>query len=266
MEKIVLKGLAIPAVFFALWLGLREINWMELFHLKPLLEKTDEQWEKMFDLWVEQNGDAYQSPLITEPIDSLFDIVCKANLIDQDKIQLHVVRNEEVNAFALPGGHIVVHSGLLLDCKNEYELLGVLSHELAHLELNHTRNKLIKEFGLSALISMASGPGNAEVIHEVIKHLSSVAYDRTLEKEADLKAVEYLQKANIHPRYLADFLARLSLDNPEIMSNLTWLSTHPDSKDRSMYVLEQNGSFKPTDEVLDSLFWQNYQQKIELGL
>jgi len=122
----------------------------------------------------------------------------KRNNIEKTQIIIHVLNNKEVNAFVLPNGHLVLYSGLIVAAENQEELSGVICHELAHIELNHVVKKLIKEVGLSVLISMTTG-GGTDIIKETAKMLSTTAFDRSMEKKADIKAVEYLVKANINP-------------------------------------------------------------------
>ncbi|MDZ7607365.1 MAG: M48 family metallopeptidase [Cyclobacteriaceae bacterium] len=135
--------------------------------------------------------------------------MCDKNDIDRDKIKVHLLFKDEVNAFALPDGHLVIFSGLILESENPEELSGVIAHELAHIKLNHVMTKLMREVGLSVLLSMASG-GGGDMLRETAKMLSSTAFDRALEKEADIKAVDYLIEANISPEPFATFLLPLS--------------------------------------------------------
>src|SRR5690606_8652338 len=121
--------------------------------------------------------------------------------------------------------------------ENPEELIGVIGHEIAHVELDHVMKKLIKEIGLSVLVSMTTGRSGSEVIKETTRILSSSAFDRSLEKEADLKAVEYLAKAGIAAHFFADFLNRLAKDEDKTSTYLSWISSHPDSKGRSEYIL-----------------------------
>jgi predicted Zn-dependent protease len=178
------------------------------------------------------------SDSVTTPIDSMLIRICASNSIDRKKIKLHLLLKDEINAFALPNNHLVVYSGLISACENESELCGVISHELAHIKKNHVMNKLVKEIGLSVLISMSAGNGNAETIKAAIKKLSSSAYDRKLKTEADLNAINYLINANIDPEPFANFMYRLSDETKNIPSQIFWISSHPESKERAEKIIE----------------------------
>ena len=123
--------------------------------------------------------------------------------------------------------------------------------------------KLVKEVGLSVLISMTTGNRGSEVIKETVKTLSSSAFDRNLEKEADIEAVDYLMKAKINPEPFANFLYKLSDKENEATKYLTWISTHPDSKERAEYIIEYSGDKKIAYEaILKSETWDKLKEKL----
>jgi predicted Zn-dependent protease len=184
---------------------------------------------------IERNENVIYDDYIVSTLDSLLLPLCKANNIERDSLKVHIVKNSQVNAFAMPDNHLVVYSGLIEASKNEQALLGVLGHEMAHIEKNHVMKKLSKEIGFSVLVSMATG-ANGSQIAKVVNTLTSSAYDRSLEREADMESVRYMLKAKIDPRPFADFMYDLSLDNE--MHKYTYLiTTHPESENRAKYIL-----------------------------
>ena len=123
--------------------------------------------------------------------------------------------------------------------------------------------KLVKEIGLSVLISMTTGNGGSEIVKETAKMLSSSAFDRSLEKEADIKAVDYLIKAKINPEPFADFLFKLSDKENEATKYLTWISTHPDSKERAEYIIEYSKDKKSIyTGVMTTETWDKLKEKL----
>jgi predicted Zn-dependent protease len=86
---------------------------------------------------------------------------------------------------------------------------------------------------------MSTGSGNSEMIRAAVKRLSSTAYDRNLENEADMTAVEYLIKANIDPEQFANFLYRLSNQDENLPAQYYWITTHPASKERAEKIVEK---------------------------
>jgi predicted Zn-dependent protease len=221
-------------------------------------EKTDKLEKKLGKVFGElyQNNEINDS-LVTHTIDSIVTRICEANNINRSELKIHVVKQDDVNAFALPGGHLVVYSGLIRGTANAEALSGVLSHEIAHIQLDHVMKKLVKEVGLSVLISMGGGKGG-ETVAETARMLSSSAFDRKLEKQADLQAVDYMQQAAINPEPFAQFLYTIS--DKDAPGYFTWISTHPESKERAEYILEyreKKGAYKT---VLDSASWNQLQR------
>ena len=228
IRKIAIELVLSVAVIAAVWFGLSQVDWMKLLKIEQTTQSTEAKIGDLFWDLMKKSENEITAPLVVEPVDSMLTRICISNSIDPKKIKLHLLRNDEMNAFALPNNHLVVYSGLIMACENEAELCGVMSHELAHIEKNHVMNKLVKEIGLSVLISMSIGNGNAETIKAAIKQLSSSAYDRKLETEADLTAVDYLIEAGIDPEPFANLMYRLSDETQNLPHQIFWITTHPE--------------------------------------
>lgn len=264
MKKILIELVFTVAMMAAVWFGLSQIDWMKLLKIEQTTHDTEEKIGDLFWEMLKTSETEIVSDSVVSPIDSMLTRICTANAIDRKKVKLHLLRKDEINAFALPNNHLVIFSGLIEACENEAELYGVIGHELAHMEKNHVMNKLIKEIGLSVLISMTTGNGNASAIKEAIKHLSSTAYDRKLETEADLSAADYLIKAGIDPESFANFLYRLADETKHLPSQIYWISTHPESKERAEKIIEhiQNKNI-PKAEVNDNLGFERLKEKVK---
>lgn len=267
IKKILLELFLTVAIIVAVWFGLSQIDWMKLLNINQTTQNTEEKIGDLFWDLMKKSETEITAESIVSPLDTMLTKICTANAIDRLKIKLHILRKDEINAFALPNNHLVIYSGLITACENEAELCGVMSHELAHIEKNHVMNKLVKEIGLSVLISMSTGNGNAEAIKSAIKQLSSNAYDRKLETEADLAAIDYLIKANINPESFANFMYRLSDETKNIPRQLFWISTHPESKERAGKMIERihQSGFTITEKA-DTLNFSNLKEKIKEGL
>jgi beta-barrel assembly-enhancing protease len=263
MEKTLAQGLVIVVVFFVAYVGLQQIDWMSLFNVEENTKKTEEKLGELFwEAYKEAEIDDADK-FIYKTIDSLLTEICKANNIDRTKIKLHILQKDEVNAFALPGSHLVIYSGLISDCDNQEELTGVIGHELAHIQLDHVMNKLVKEIGLGTLVGMTTGNGSPEIIVSTARMLSSTAFDRKYEKEADLKSVDYMIKARLNPEPFSDFLYRMSSMGDEVSQYLTWISTHPESKERATYIVEYlTGKEIDDDKIIDDSTWVSLKERI----
>jgi predicted Zn-dependent protease len=263
MKKSIIQGVISICLFFGMWLLLKEIDWVGIFKVEQFTDKTEQKLGDLFWEGIKKTEQENKNGDVTHAIDSLVNHICQSNNIDIEKLKVHVIMKDEINAFALPNGHLVIYSGLILNADNQDELAGVICHEIAHIELNHVMKKLTKEIGLSVLISITTGNGGTEVIKKTLKTLSSSAFDRSLEKEADIKAVDYLINANINPNNFANFLYKISENDSNIECYITWVSTHPESKERAKYIIEQSkGKLKQFKAILSNDTWNTLKEKL----
>jgi Zn-dependent protease with chaperone function len=155
--------------------------------------------------------------------------------------KVHIIGNKMVNAFALPGGNIYFCTGLLDEAESPEELLGILAHELAHVEKRHSMQQITKTAGITFLVTTCIGIVGgfedlelAERLVEGASLLPMLHYNRKMESEADSMGVEKLSRAGISAKGLRDFFQRLSKDDAQKMvdEHLAWASTHPTSAKR----------------------------------
>jgi predicted Zn-dependent protease len=149
---------------------------------------------------------------------------------DARGLTIRVVDMPIVNAAALPGGNIVIFDQLLSEAKNADEVAGVLAHEVAHVEVRHVTESMIRALGFGVVISALGGTTGANV-----ESLIAAGYSRDAEREADDRAIQALRRAEISPLPTAAFFARLggSEGRARMLSKgLSYLSTHPISDER----------------------------------
>jgi predicted Zn-dependent protease len=262
--KIILKAVAIIASFILIWIGLSQLDWINLLRIEKVVNKSEEKIGDIFQNYIIQSEDVIHDKEITTPVNNLVKEICTANGIKPEEIKVYIVKNNQINAFAIPGKQLVIYSGLIDETKNQYELAGVIAHELAHIQLGHIKKKLIKELGLTTLLSVSGGVQGAELAKKMVKLLSSTAYDRKQEKEADLQAINYLINTGVSPAYLTDFLERLSKKEFPGLKYFSWISDHPETKQRIDYIRHaiSNRSIK-SRILLNSNNWDNLKKNIQ---
>jgi predicted Zn-dependent protease len=216
---------------------LNKIDWVTNLKIEQTSKKTEEKLGDLLWKIIKSAGHERDSSSVTASVDSLLSGICKTNDIDRSQIKLHIVNKAEINALTLPDNHLVIYTGLIAECENEAELCGVMAHEIAHMQKKHVMKKLVKELGLTVLISVSTGHGGGEMTKRILKQLSSSAYDRNLETEADMTGVDYLIKAHIDPEPFANLLFRLSEKLPNLPDELYWQNTHPESESRAKKII-----------------------------
>jgi predicted Zn-dependent protease len=123
----------------------------------------------------------------------------------------HLVEDDEPNAYALPGGHVIVYTGMLDLVDRPEELLGVIAHEVAHVTQKHGFRKVISAAGpfLVFGVFLRGGNGMLNVLSENSGLLIQQSFSQEYETEADNVGWQYLVDANIDPRGMTDLFLKL---------------------------------------------------------
>jgi len=164
-----------------------------------------------------------------------------AALPEQEYVfRFHIVADPSINAFALPGGNVVVHSGLLLKAASPEEVVGVLAHEMAHVTRRHSLRQMVGTLGLFTVVQAFFGDltGMAAVLTEGGADLLSLRFSRDFEREADDVAWGHLLAAGVDPRGMLSFFTKLREEEERLgpvssaQGYLALLSTHPTTPER----------------------------------
>ncbi len=160
-----------------------------------------------------------------------------------------VIEDEEVNAFALPGGPIVINSGLLLKADNAEEVAGVLAHEISHITRRHHIRGLVGNLGVFMVIRGLVGDltGISANIINLGASLGSLKYSRGYETESDEYGMQLIQNAHINPEGMVSFFKKLS-ELSKMPEMADFISTHPSPKNRIKYL---QSMIKPQKEYVN---------------
>lgn len=206
-------------------------------------ESSLSQFKAGQDFMPKQQSDPLLEPLL-RPLESLA-------INDKYNYRFSILNEASTNAFALPGGYIVIHSGLILEAESAEELLGVIAHEMAHVNQQHGIRNVIGSAGIYLIASILIGDANGVIatLAAMAPFLINQSYSRKFEKEADLLGHQALVEARIHPRGLASFFEKLKAQEEKMLEQLGdskqletlqdalgFLSTHPASEDRIEYL------------------------------
>jgi Zn-dependent protease with chaperone function len=142
----------------------------------------------------------------------------------------HVADDPTVNAFAIPGGHVVVFTGLIQAAESPEEVAGILVHEAEHVLQRHSLKGMVHQLGWRVILSLLIGDVGGGQIGRVAAELQVLSFGRNQESEADLKGLTLLKGAKIDPKGMITFFDRLSKKEG---ASIAFLSTHPASADRA---------------------------------
>lgn len=192
---------------------------------------------------IRRSGQVVEDPLITEYLNEIGSrIVAQTNDGDHN-FTFFAVEDERINAFALPGGYIGVHTGLLEATRNEDELAGVIAHEVAHVTQRHiarsihanSRQSILTTAMMLGAIIVAAAGGGADVAQGAMAVAQGTAmqqqinFTRSNEYEADRVGIAALADAGFDPYGMASFfevMSRQSTTSPEMRAP-EFLRTHP---------------------------------------
>jgi predicted Zn-dependent protease len=161
--------------------------------------------------------------------------------MDRFTWEVKIIDQDVLNAFAAPGGYMYYYSGLIKFLENEAQFAGVMAHEMAHADRRHSTDNLTKNYGFSIMIGMILGnnPGQlAEIAAGMASGLSTLAFSRKNEYEADEYAVKYMKKTEYEPCALGDFFTLLEAQSGSSTHPPVFLSTHPSPEDRQEKINE----------------------------
>ncbi len=175
------------------------------------------------------------------------------------KLRLHLVKDDQVNAFAMPGGHIVVYTGILDNMKEPAELAALLSHEGTHVEKRHSTRAIARDLSGSLFLSLLLGDmgGLTGIMAQKGDELKGLSYSRDLETEADTIGIRRMHANGVDPQGMVKLLELLEREAEDMPEGASFLSSHPLTKERLATAKSKVAAFGAvtgTPAGLDSLF------------
>jgi predicted Zn-dependent protease len=154
-----------------------------------------------------------------------------------------VLDNDQINAFAIPGGDMFVYTGLLRAVSNEAELAGVLSHEMGHVVERHAAQGMVAQMGLGTIAQILLGK-NPSALAQIGTSIAANGFlirnTQSMERQADVVGMETMIKSNWDPHQMISFFNKLAAQEGNPPSALeAFLSSHPPPADRAQYLTEQ---------------------------
>jgi predicted Zn-dependent protease len=202
-------------------------------------------------------------PELTEYVNEVGRRIVAASSDAQQDFEFFLVRDNTINAFAMPGGFVGVHTGLLLAAQTESEFAGVLAHETAHVTQHHLARMLAKQDQMSIptlaafVLGLLAARSRPDVTQAVIAGTaaanaqSQLNYTRDFEREADRVGFQYLQQAGFDVSAMGTFFERMQKATRLYENNApVYLRTHPLTTERiaDMENRAQNAVYKQSPD------------------
>lgn len=223
--------------------------------------------EKLGNLVVSQGlGNEVTDPRVVEPVKAVLDRLVEATPDQPYKMTLHIVESDDINAFAAPGGQIVVFTGLLARTESPEELAGVLAHELQHIYHRHGLRGMVHRLKWHLVAALVIGDVGSvqQLLLANAPQFASLSYGRSLEEEADLDGINLMCQAHLNPKGMVDFFHVLKEN--DISGLPEFLKSHPDTSNRIESLeawISQNSTCRPQAMDLD---WKAMKQALSEDL
>jgi predicted Zn-dependent protease len=178
-----------------------------------------------------EGGERCSDPAVERYVSELVAPLLEVMDTEGFDFQFAVLDDPSINAFALPGGLVTVHMGLLEAAETGEEVAAVLGHEIAHVTERHGMRRVVRQQAVAVLTGSLFGRSDLIVVADAVGSLMSLKYDRGQEREADEAGRAAMIEARIEPGGMERLFERLASEQPAGLP--TFLSTHPDPGDRA---------------------------------
>jgi predicted Zn-dependent protease len=257
--------LSTPAIITLSAAGFMALLVLSYFTLLPFVadrvaqhfpvEYEIEMGEKMYNnILAESRVDKHQSAAITRFFKNL-------NIKSEYPVHIAVIKDTIVNAYALPGGGIIVYDAIIRTMKTPEELAALLAHEYSHVQLKHTTRNVFRSlagyFFISIIFSDANGLVN--LVIDNANQLQNLSYSRELEHEADANGLQILKQNKLATSGMISLFQSLKQSSTQDVNEI--ISTHPDLENRIQFVKEFTEQNEYTPESNDSLIYYFNQLK-----
>jgi predicted Zn-dependent protease len=210
----------------------------------------------------EVSADALRDPPVLEAVRRIQDRLGPATAKTSQPIEIYIIDSPTINAVCLPGGLIVVYSGLIRRMASPEELAAVIAHEIAHAVHHDSMHALERELGMAALLTLAGGRSDA-LTTRLLRRLISSGFSRQQEQDADKEATRTLAAADIDPVALADSLRHMRQDDAGDSAVLQYVSTHPDIDSRIKTAEAVSAAWKGKPRPIE-VDWKQFRSQFHL--
>ncbi len=226
-----------------------------------LTPAEDRRLGEAFMREIRAQTDVVDDPEVEAHIQALGHHLASQSDVDTSDYEYFVIQDPAINAFAGPGGHVAVYTGLILDTQSEGELAAVLGHESGHVLQHHLARGIEERQGLqlpllaglaaAILLGTHSADAGAAAITAVqgAATQAQLGFSRAIEEEADDAGMRLLHRGGFDPNAMPDFFERLQQATRYWSQPPAFLQTHPVTTDRIAYSRARAAQYPPVTNV-----------------
>ena len=212
-------------------------------NISDLLSKTvPVRWEvelgdKMAGGMIEESKEDKVKSMMLDSFFVMMDVPSKY------PIKMHFINDSVVNAFAMPGGNIVIYKGLFDKIQTYESLAGLIGHEFTHVEFKHSLKTIFRSLSSYILLAALFGDltGLAGIVVENANSIQNLSYSRKFEEEADANAVQILLDRKISLSGMLDLFKVFLNEGKKGLAVPKFLNTHPVTESRIEFVKSNMG-------------------------
>ena len=212
-----------------------------------------------------KEGPEVTDDAIVQPVQQIVDQIT-ANIEEEWNFDVHVIDADIQNAYALPGGYIVVYTGLIADTERPEQLAGVLAHEIAHVTERHGMARILEAAGMALVVDMVIGNVEGMIAFgaELFSASAVNAYSRDAETDADVKGLTLLVDAGIDPAGMVEFFQIMEQEEDEVTELIPlWMRSHPEHEERIVVLQASIGGLPLKDYQPLDMDWDAVKAAVE---
>ena len=214
---------------------------------------------------MDKEGPEVTEDVIVQPVQQMVDKLT-ANIEEEWNFDVHVIDADIQNAYALPGGYIVVYTGLIEDTARPEQLAGVLAHEISHVTQRHGMSRILEAAGVAIMIDLVLG--NVEGIiafgAEIFSASAVNAYSRDAETDADVEGLKLMVDAGMDPSGMVEFFQIMEQEEDELTEMIPlWMRSHPEHEERIVVLQAQIGALPMKDYPPLDLDWDAVKAELD---
>ncbi|RNC65290.1 MAG: peptidase M48 [Desulfuromonadales bacterium] len=259
--------LLLPLVVMGILSGCA-VNKADIHGFNVISIEQEKELGAKFAVEIEKQYPVYNDPEAQRYVDKLGRrLLTGAREVSFDYV-FKVVKDDSVNAFAIPGGRLYVHTGLLKAAQSETEVAAVMAHEIGHAVARHGTRQMTQQYGYSLVLSLVLGQNPnmlAQLAGELFGKAGMLSYSRDFENQADFLGVETMAKTGYNPEGMVSFFQKLEAMSQRSPSTFTqFFSSHPLTSERIQRVQAEIRTLPPrTYPFIDNTEFQRVKARLK---